>query len=187
MGKTADGRQWITTVTLRPHVVSTGQSGRLPQRSRRSTMPRTRPATLRIPSAAKKGQVVGVRPDVASETELWRLPKGTPDVSSPLLADGLVYLCGEQGNLICLDAKSGQVQYDERLHSAKYRASPVFVDGKILCVARDGVVSVVQPGKSFRLLSENRMNDDVTASPAISGGRLYLRRWKNLYAIANAN
>ncbi len=53
MGKTADGRQWMTTVTLRPHVVFDGASGRLPQRSRRSTMPRTRPATLRIPSGPR--------------------------------------------------------------------------------------------------------------------------------------
>jgi outer membrane protein assembly factor BamB len=148
------------------------------------------PDLIVIPTA-KKGQVVGIKPDVRgtvkADSETWRLAKGTPDVPSPLLYDGLVYLCGEQGSLTCLDAKTAKIYYEERIHSGRHRASPAYVDGKILCVARDGVVSVVQPGKEFKLLSSNRMNDDITASPAISGGRIYLRGWKALYAIGSGN
>src|SRR5205807_2179125 len=101
-----------------------------------------------VPSA-KSGPVVGVKPEATgtvsagSKFELWRRPDKTPDVSSPLIVDGLVYLCGEGGVLQCLDAKSGKEQYAERLHSARYRASPVYADGRIYCTARDGVVTVV--------------------------------------------
>ena len=35
--------------------------------------------------------------EAGSEHELWRRPKGTPDVPSPLVVDGLVYLSGESG------------------------------------------------------------------------------------------
>jgi outer membrane protein assembly factor BamB len=151
--------------------------------------PLVTPDMIVIPTA-KRGAVVAVRPDAKGtfgakgKGEIWRMSKGTPDVPSPLLYDGLVYLCGEQGTLTAIDAKSGEIYYDQqRIHNAKYRASPVYVDGKVICTARDGVITVAQAGKEFKVLSENKMNDDITASPAISGGRIYLRTWKALYAI----
>jgi outer membrane protein assembly factor BamB len=149
--------------------------------------PLVTPKLIVIPTA-KRGQVVGLNPAAKgvvakNEFEYWRLPKGTPDVPSPLHHDGLVYLCSEQGSLTCLDAKTGKVLYEETLHRARHRASPTFADGKIFCVARDGVVSVVQAGKEFKLLSQNKMNEDMTSSPVFSNGRLYLRGWKHLYAI----
>jgi hypothetical protein len=71
----------------------------------------------------------------------------------------------------------------ESLHKQKYRASPVYTDGKIYLTARDGVVSVVKAGRKFELLEVNRMNDDISASPIIADGRIYLRGFKALYAI----
>ncbi|MHB1422244.1 MAG: outer membrane protein assembly factor BamB family protein [Gemmataceae bacterium] len=141
-----------------------------------------------VPSA-KKGPVVGVEPSAAgmvragSPGEKWRMKHNTPDVSSPLVHDGLVYLCREDGVLICLDAKSGEQVYSESLHKQRYRASPVYADGKIYLTARDGVVSVVKAGRKFELLAVNRMGDDIAASPAIADGRIYLRGFKALYAI----
>jgi outer membrane protein assembly factor BamB len=138
---------------------------------------------------AKGGQVVGVKPTAngkvlpGSEFELWRRPKGTPDVSSPLVHDGLVHLCRENGELICLEAKTGKELYAERLHSARYRASPVWADGKVYLTSRDGVVSVVKAGPKFELLSENKLPDQTAASPTISNGRIYLRGFEALYAI----
>jgi len=98
----------------------------------------------------------------------------------------LVYLCRESGVLICLDAKTGQEHYQQRLHAARYRASPVYADGKIYCTSRDGYVSVVKPGPKFELLAENKLPDQMAASPAIADGRIYLRGYETLYAIAEA-
>ncbi len=145
-------------------------------------------ANLIVIPTAKNGQVVAISPTakgtvVRNEYEQWRLPKGTPDVPSPLLHNGLVYLCGAQGTLTCVDAKTGKIYFDERIHNDRYRASPVYVDGKIICTSRNGVVSTFEEGKEFKLISANRMNDEITASPALSGGRMYLRGWKALYAI----
>jgi outer membrane protein assembly factor BamB len=69
------------------------------------------------------------------------------------------------------------------LHNARYRASPVYADGKIFCTARDGTISVVKPGPKFQLLAINKLPDQISASPAISNGRIYLRGWDALYAI----
>src|SRR5207248_5649774 len=94
------------------------------------------PDLIVIPSAKNHG-VVALRPDAeglvmpGSKYEQWRLSKSTPDVPSPLVYEGLVYLCRENGDLICLDAKTGKEQYNEHLHRAIYRASPVEAGGLI--------------------------------------------------------
>jgi len=149
------------------------------------------PDLIVVPSA-KNGPVVGVKPDASglltpgSKGEQWRLPRGTPDVSSPLVHDGLVYLCNERGQLSCLDAKTGKQHYSERLHDARYRASPVYADGKIYLTARDGTITVVKAGPKYEQLAENRLRDQTAASPVVSGGRIYIRGFEALYAIGSA-
>jgi outer membrane protein assembly factor BamB len=147
------------------------------------------PDLIVVPTA-KSGPIVAVKPEangmigIGSPFEQWRKPRNTPDVPSPLVHDGLVYLCGENGDLTCLDAKTGMEHYTkERLHRARYRASPVYADGKIYCTARDGMVSVVKAGPKFELLASNQLPDQIAASPVISGGRIYLRGFEALYAI----
>jgi outer membrane protein assembly factor BamB len=149
-------------------------------------------ADLIVVPSAKNGPVVGVKPlatgmiRAGSPGEQWRKTSNTPDVPSPLVHEGLVYLCRENGTLICLDAKTGEQQYAESLHKQRYRASPVYADGKIYLTARDGVVSVVKAGPKFELLAVNRMNDDISASPVIADGRIYLRGFKAFYAIGGS-
>ena len=94
-----------------------------------------------------------------------------------------MYLCRENGVLICLDAKSGERYYQERTHSQRHRASPVYADGKLYITARDGVVNVVKTGRNFEVLATNELGEDVSASPIIADGTLYLRSFDALYAI----
>ena len=146
------------------------------------------PELIVVPSA-KNGPVVGVKPDAkgkitaGSAYEQWRRPNNTPDVPSPLVHDGLVYLCRENGILICMGAKTGKEHYQERLHSGRYRASPVYADGKVYCTCRDGAVTVVKAGPTFQQLAVNKLPDQIAASPVISNGRIYLRGFTALYAI----
>jgi len=142
---------------------------------------------------AKKGVVVGVNPaargkiTAGTSGELWRMTKDTPDVPCPLVQDGLVYLCLERdGVVICLDAKTGAQQYrTDPLHRGViYRASPLYADGKIYITARDGFTTVFKAGRKFEKIADNRLPDDTSASMAISNGRIYIRGWKNLYAIS---
>jgi outer membrane protein assembly factor BamB len=144
---------------------------------------------LIVAPSAKKGPVLGLRPDAtgdvtaSGEGRLWRLERGTPDVPSPLIHDGLVYLCSEEGVLMCVDAKTGEVHYNERVQVGRHRASPVYADGKIYVVSRSGVVSVVRAGPKYELLAKNDMKEDVAASLAISDGRIYVRTFDALYAV----
>ncbi|MEZ6133986.1 MAG: PQQ-binding-like beta-propeller repeat protein [Pirellulaceae bacterium] len=113
----------------------------------------------------------------------WSLPI-TPDVSIPLVVDGLVYLLHKDGKLQCVDLETGQEIYYERTHSVQHRSSPVYADGKIYFCAKDGVCTVVKAGREFEVLASNPMADEsITASPAISNGVLYLRTYNAVYAI----
>lgn len=149
------------------------------------------PDLIVIPSAKDHG-VVGLRPDAegvvmpGSKYEQWRLTRGTPDVPSPLVYNDLVYLCREKDFLICLDAKTGKIHYNQRIHSSIYRASPLAAERHIYLTARDGTFTVVKAGPMFEQIAENRLADTFTASPAISNGRIYLRGWDSLYAIGEA-
>lgn len=146
------------------------------------------PGLIVVPSA-KNGPVLGIKPnakgDITGNKSFyhWQRPENTPDVPSPLVADGLVYLCRENGNLIVLDAKTGQEYYETRTYSDRYRASPLYVDGKVYLTSRDGTITVVKAGKKFERLAENKMGESISASPVVANGTLYLRTFDALYAI----
>ncbi len=115
--------------------------------------------------------------------ELWRMDRGTTDVTSPLLYEGLLYLCKENGTVLCLDAGTGEQLYQERFHGQTYRGSPVAANGRILFTARDGTFTVLKAGRTYEVIAKNKLDDQFTASPAIAGERLYLRGYKYLYCI----
>lgn len=139
-----------------------------------------------IPTA-KKGQVVGVKPVLKDGKpaflELWRMAKNTPDVSCPLVYSNLVYLCGEQGSITVLESVSGKELYSQRIHAARYRASPVTAEDNIYLTGRDGVVTVVKTGREYVKVAENKLPDQIAASPVVTDGRLYLRGYDYLWAI----
>jgi outer membrane protein assembly factor BamB len=150
--------------------------------------PASVPGLIVVPTA-KRGKVVGIRPggkgNITGSADYiaWVLPQNTPDVPSPLIHDGLVYLCRENGNLMVLDAATGELIYENRTTRDRHRASPVYADGKIYLTARNGVVTVVKAGREFEILARNELGEPVTASPVFVADRLYLRSFEALYAI----
>jgi len=44
---------------------------------------------------------------------------------------------------------------------------------------------VVQAGREFKILAQNSFDEEISASPAIADGRIYLRTFSALYAISN--
>ncbi len=149
--------------------------------------PAVGPGLVVIPTA-KGGPVVAVKPDatgyVSDEKSgvLWTRPK-TSDVPSPLIHDGLVYLCMQNGVLYCVDAKTGEEIYQKRAADDRYRASPVYANGHIYVSARKGVVTVFKTGREFEVVSVNNIEEALSASPAIANGRIYLRSFDALWAI----
>jgi hypothetical protein len=116
----------------------------------------------------------------------WKYAKGAPTMSSPLLVgDELYFISDSGGMLTCLDARTGTELYRERL-GGSHSASPIFADGHILLPSREGVTSVVAPGKTFRLVAKNTLPGKMMATPAAVGDSLFLRTDSALYRIASS-
>jgi len=121
----------------------------------------------------------------ASSLEQWRINRGSPDVSIPLVHDGLVYLPQSQNELLVVDLKTGEDVFRKDLTKGRYRASPMCADDLIYVTGRDsGNVTVIKAGRKLEVVADNRLPDIFTASPAPSQGRIYLRGFKALYAIS---
>ncbi|MBD3675936.1 MAG: PQQ-like beta-propeller repeat protein [Planctomycetaceae bacterium] len=152
--------------------------------------PATAPGIIVVPSA-KRGPVLALKPDgqgnITSEVSHyhWKRDRDTPDVPSPLIVDGIVYLCRENGDLIAMDAETGEELYYERVHRVRHRASPVYADGHIYLAGRDGKVSVIKAGPKFELVAQNDTGEEMASSVVIADGRIYLRTFDSLWAIEN--
>ena len=129
---------------------------------------------------------MAVRPggegNVASSHVPWKVATGAPYISSLVYYDGLIYMTGDVGVLTVTDAKTGERVYQERVGGV-YTASPVAGDGKVYLASEDGETIVLSAGRTPRILSRNKLNARQLASPAIAGGRLFIRSDDALFAI----
>ncbi len=124
----------------------------------------------------------GARGDVSRSHVLWRNKKAAAFLPSPLLYDGLVYVPADRGFVSCLDAQTGKQVWKERVGEHFY-ASPVGAAGRIYFALKEGSVKVVRAGRDFELLADNEMGEALVASPAVSGGQIFLRGEKHLFCI----
>lgn len=128
----------------------------------------------------------GGRGDVTATHRVWTGKKGS-NVSSPIVHDGHLYWMHENlGIAYCADVKTGQIVYEERIAGAdQVYASPVLADNKLFYLTRSGRSLVVAAKPQFELLANNRLGERTTfnASPAVAGGRLFIRSDKALYCL----
>jgi outer membrane protein assembly factor BamB len=89
----------------------------------------------------------------------------------------------DNGLASCLDAHTGAPRWQQRL-SGPHSASPVYADGVIYFLGEDGETTILRPGRSFQRVTANRLDGQFLASPAISGGALFLRSETHLYRIS---
>ncbi len=134
-------------------------------------------------TAFMKPEVIAVKYEGVKEPEIaWRYSKGAPNIPSPLLVGDELYLVNDGGFLTCLDAKTGTEHFRERL-GGNYNSSPMFADGKIYISSREGLTTIVKPGKTFAPVSKNQISGQIYATPAALDGALFLRTDTAIYRI----
>lgn len=123
--------------------------------------------------------------ETRSEAVVWRQPAAAPYIPSPIAYGDYVYVLLDQGFLACYEAKTGREVYGrQRIDvGAQFSASPVAVDGKLYCASEDGDVFVIRAGPAYELLAKNSLGESIMASPAVSGGRMFIRALNHLYCI----
>jgi len=138
---------------------------------------------LAIRLAGAQGDITG------SEHVLWHRKRDTPYVPSPLLDDGRLYFLKHyQGLLTAVNAADGKPLFGpSRLPGIRnVYASPVAADGRIYIVDTEGNTLVIESGKTFKVLAQNKLDEGVSATPALVGRTIYLRGERHLYAIEAA-
>ncbi|MFB3826541.1 MAG: PQQ-binding-like beta-propeller repeat protein [Bryobacteraceae bacterium] len=113
---------------------------------------------------------------------VWVSEKPGPQEPSLLYYRGFLYAWMDNGVLVCLDGKTGKELYRQRL-GGPANASPIAGDGRIYVSDNEGATFVVKAGPEFELLSTNQLGERITASPAVAGGRLFLRTDSHVYSI----
>ncbi len=124
------------------------------------------------------------RGDVTGTHVVWTLKRGAPLTPSPLLVGEVLYLINDNGIATCVDSKTGREYWRERLGGG-FSASPVYADGKIYFLNEDGECTVIEAAQRFKKLAVNRLDSQTLASPAISGGSIYIRTATHLYRVSN--
>jgi outer membrane protein assembly factor BamB len=115
----------------------------------------------------------------------WKAVRNVPNRPSPLLVGDLLYLVHQDGGVAtCLEALAGREVWSERLPgTGNHSASPLYAEGRLYFFNERGHGLVVQAGREFKVLAENRLDDGMMASPAAAGKALYLRTRTHLYRI----
>ena len=132
------------------------------------------------------GELWAVRPDargVATDTHVaWKCKRGAPRRPSLLLVDDLLFMVDDGGVASCVEAKTGKEVWKERL-GGNYSSSPIYCGGKVYFFDQDGKATVIKAAREYAVLAVNRLENGFMASPAVSGGALFLRTKNDLYRI----
>ena len=91
----------------------------------------------------------------------------------------------DKGIATCLDAETGDEVWKERMDRSSFSASPIYADGKIYAPDREGVTRVFLPGRKYKELASNKLDEGCVASLAVAGKSLILRTEHFLYRIEN--
>ena len=108
----------------------------------------------------------------------YDVTKSVPLAPTPLAIGDNLFLWADDGVVTCIKAPAGEVIWRQRVGGAFY-GSPVCVDNRLYCIAKDGEVVVLAASEKFELLARVPLGEPSYATPAVSGGVMYLRtRWQ---------
>jgi outer membrane protein assembly factor BamB len=116
----------------------------------------------------------------------WRLKKNLPYIPAPLLYKDVLYLVKTGGIVTSIDPATGRVLKEGRSTGApgEYYASPVAADDKVFLSSVEGKITVLKAGGEWQIVSVNDLGDEIRATPALAGGRVYVRTRGAVYCFA---
>lgn len=124
----------------------------------------------------------GGRGDVTETHLAWEQLKYAPHNPSMVVVGDELYMVADNGLLSCIDARSGEVHYQERC-TGPISASILHADGHLYLLDERGMCTVVKPGKTFTVLTKNDLGERALATPAVIDSDLLIRTEQHLYRI----
>jgi len=129
-----------------------------------------------------KAVKLGGKGDVTDTHVAWEDATNMPALPSMIADGGRLYVVTEKAFAICLEAKTGKEVWKKRL-GGSFSASPVLAEGRLYALSDQGETYVLKAGDEYELLARNALGESAQASPAVSGGRLFLRTQSHLWCI----
>lgn len=130
---------------------------------------------LAIVQAGSETQAAAVRHRI--ETRL------APFVPTSIVVDKRLYTFHDGGTIACWDIQNGKTLWEEKT-SSRFYGSPIAVGQRLYCINTKGEVLVLQAGDTFQLLATIPLGEKSQATPAVAGGKLYLRTLTSLICVA---
>jgi len=131
-------------------------------------------------------ELMAIRPDgrgdVTATHVAWRFKKNVPNVPSPVLANGLLFMVSDQGTATCLDAKTGETKWTERL-PCTYSASLLVRGDTVYAFADDGKAVLFKAADAFEEVGRNQLGGRIQATPAAVSDGLIVRTDAALYLL----
>ncbi|NLF72990.1 MAG: PQQ-binding-like beta-propeller repeat protein [Candidatus Anammoximicrobium sp.] len=125
--------------------------------------------------------IAAVRPGQTPQTA-YIVKKSASYVPTLVAKDGLLFMFNDKGVVSCLELQTGEPIWQERV-SRGFSGSPVLADDKLYIIDDEGTVHVLAASSQYRLLSSNPLGEPSRSTPAIAGGRLYLRTVSHLVSV----
>ena len=138
-------------------------------------------------------KVDGTKGELREEATIWE-DNQSSYVPTPVFVNNRLYWASDTGYACCVDAKSGDMLFRERLDARgkgsrgkPFYAGAILAGDKIYTVSRWGGTFVFNADKEFKLISHNKISSDDSqfhGTPALSNGEIFLRSDKYLYCIS---
>lgn len=127
---------------------------------------------------------IAVKPGTPTEKPqvVYKLNKAVPYVPTPVAKGDLLFLWSDTGTVSCVRLSSGDIVWQEKVGGAFY-CSPICINEKLYCVSKTGEVDVVAAAEKFELLGRTPLGEASYATPAVSGGNMYLRTTRHLFCV----
>ena len=134
------------------------------------------------------GIALGGEGDLSESAVRWRHKRSLPNIPSPLLHDGVLYLLKEGGILNALDPESGEVLKAGRVSGAEdgYYSSPIAAGERILLTSHGGSLAVLSAGAEWDVLSVHDLGEEIWGTAALEGDAVYVRSQEALYRFGPA-
>jgi outer membrane protein assembly factor BamB len=117
-----------------------------------------------------------------SDPAVWSRPLPGEKSATPVVVEGLLFLVTEPGLAYCLEARTGEILWKQRL-PGRYFSSVVALGRHVLFTNEAGRTTVVAADREYREVAANALGEPVYASFAPAGDRLFARTTKHVYCI----
>ena len=123
---------------------------------------------------------------LGSEHEVWRNNGMEAFTSSPVYRQSRIYVTIKRGELVCLDASTGEEHWVLKLAPDQVHASPTWADGKLYVPTFNGKFFVVgDEGHRGEIISEMDLGSACLAAPSMAHGRVFVQAKKKLFCFGS--